>query len=76
MVSKKIRIEFADTSYRAVDYLQDIREATENAGLNLFSRHNVRLQYPMPHDGIVMVEIQIPDDIAESFPIGHHLRCI
>ncbi len=77
MVTKRIQLEFADPSVRAIDYIQDIRRAAENAGLNLYSRYNVQLQYPMPTaDDRVVVEIKIPDEIAETFAVGNHLRGI
>lgn len=76
-VTKKIQIEFANPNIRAIDYIQDIRRAAEYAGLNLFSRYDVQLQYPMPtEDDRVVVEIRIPDGIADSFAIGNHLRGI
>ena len=76
MRTKKIRIEFADPSIRAIDNIQDIRKAAENAGLNLFSRYGVQLQYPMPDGDRVVLEIKIPDEIAETFAVGNHLRGI
>ena len=77
MITKKIQLEFADPNIQAIDYIQDIRKAVENAGLNLFSRYNVRLQYPMPtSDNKVVAEILIPEDIVETFAIGNHLRGI
>lgn len=77
MVTKKIQLEFANPSIRAIDYIQDIRRAAENAGLNLFSRYDVQLQYPMPTaDDKVVVEIKIPDEIVETFAVGNHLRGI
>lgn len=77
MVTKRIQLEFADPSVRAIDCLQDIRKAAENAGLNLYSRYNVQLQYPMPTtDDKVVVEIKIPDEIVETFAVGNHLRGI
>lgn len=76
MRTKKIRIEFADPSIRAIDNIQDIRKAAENAGLNLFSRYRVQLQYPMPDGDRVVLEIKIPDEIAETFAVGNHLRGI
>ncbi len=76
-VTKRVQLEFADPRIRAIDYIQDIRKAAENAGLNLFSRYRVRLQYPMPtdNDGVV-VDIVIPDEIAATFAVGNHLRGI
>ena len=76
MRSKKIQVEFADPSIRAIEHLQDIRKAAENAGLNLFSRYNVQLQYPMPDGDRVVLEIKIPDEIADTFAVGNHLRGI
>lgn len=77
MVTKKIQLEFADPSVRAIDYIQDIRKAAENAGLNLYSRYDVQLQYPMPTaDDKVVVEIKIPDEIVDTFAVGNHLRGI
>lgn len=77
MIYKRIQLEFADPRIHAIDHIQDIRKAAENAGINLFSRYNVRLQYPMlTEDDRVVVEIGIPDDIVETFAIGKHLRGI
>lgn len=77
MVTKTIQLEFADPNVRAIDYIQDIRKAAESAGLNLFSRYDVQLQYPMPTvDDRVVVEIKIPEKIAETFAVGNHLRGI
>ena len=76
MHTKKVQIEFADSNIRAIDNIQDIRKAAENAGLNLFSRYDVQLQYPMPDGDRVVVEIMIPDEIAETFAVGNHLRGI
>ncbi len=77
MITKTVQIEFADPTIRAIDYIQDIRKAAEYAGLNLYSRHNVQLQYPMPTpDGRVVVDVRIPDAIAESYPVGYRLRGI
>ena len=76
LITKKIQIDFADPRIDAIDAIQDIRKAAEKAGLNLFSRYEVRLQYPMPINGKVIVEIGIPSIIAEDFAIGNHLRGI
>ena len=77
MITKKIQIEFADPRIRAIDCIQDIRKAAENAGLNLFSRFGVQLQYPMPtDDNKVTVDIRIPEKMAGGFSVGHRLRGI
>lgn len=76
LVTKRIQIEFADPAIKAIDHIQDIRKAAENAGLNLYSRYDVQLQYPMPDGDRVVVEIKIPEEIAGTFAIGNHLRGI
>jgi hypothetical protein len=76
MVTKKVFINFADTRIQAIDYISDIRKAAENAGLNLFSRYGIQLQYPMPDNGRVAVEINIPEEIANDFKYGNRLRGI
>lgn len=76
MVIKRIQIEFADPGIKAIDHIQDIRKAAESAGLNLYSRYKVQLQYPMPDGDRVVVEIKIPEDKADTFAIGNHLRGI
>lgn len=77
MITKTIQLEFANPNIRAIDHIQDIRRAAEYAGLNLFGRYDVQLQYPMPTDyNNVVVEIKIPDTMAESFSVGNRLRGI
>ena len=63
LISKKVQIEFANPQMKAIDAIQDIRNAAKYAGLNLFSRYDVRLQMPMAYeDDKVVVEILIPQD--------------
>lgn len=77
LVSKMIQIEFTDSSIQAAEAIYDIRKAAESASLNLYSRHNVQLQYPMlADDDKVVVEIKIPEEIVDSFSVGNHLRGI
>ncbi len=77
MVTKRIQLEFADTTVKAIDHIQDIRKAAESAGLNLLSRYDVQLQYPKPTaDDKVVVEIYIPEEIVDTFAVGNHLRGI
>ncbi|MBR2544609.1 MAG: hypothetical protein IKE93_00425 [Erysipelotrichaceae bacterium] len=77
MITKTIQIEFASQKIKAIDCIQDIRKAAEYAGLNLYSRYDVQLQYPMPtSDDRVVVEIKIPEKIADTFAVGNHLRGI
>lgn len=78
LISKKVQIEFANPQMRAIDAIQDIRDAAKYAGLNLFSRYDVRLQMPMAYENDkVVVEILIPQDQEKTFNnIGNHLRGI
>lgn len=76
LISKMVQIEFADPNMKAVDAIHDIRKAAENAGLNLYSRYDVQLQWPMIVDNKVVVEVKIPDVISDTFAIGNHLRGI
>lgn len=77
LVSKIIQIEFTDSSIQAADAIHDIRKAAESASLNLYSRHNVQLQYPMlVDDNKVVVELKIPEEMVDTFSVGNHLRGI
>lgn len=68
LVSKIVRIEFADPRIRAVDALRDLRDAAKFISLNLYSRYDVQLQTPMVSDSnMVTLEIKIPEQIVHSF---------
>lgn len=74
LISKYIQIDFADSRIKAIDAIHDIRKAAESAGLNLFSRYDVQLQYPMPSGGDkVVVEVKIPEEIQYAPPCAYHL---
>ncbi len=75
LVSKNIQIDFANSSMKAIDAILDIKEGVKNASLNLYSRYDVQIQMPKLYDkDKVIVEIKIPEEIAESFSIGPHLK--
>lgn len=75
LVSKNIQIDFANSSMKAIDAILDIKEGVKNASLNLYSRYDVQIQMPKLYDkDKVVVEIKIPEEIAESFSIGPHLK--
>lgn len=76
LISKMVQIEFANPGMKAADAIYDIRKASQNAGLNLYSRYDVQLQMPMVIDDKVIVEVKVPDIIADTFAIGNHLRGI
>ncbi len=77
MVTKKIQLDFANRKANILDCIKDIRDAARYVGLNLYSKYDVQLQYPMPtSDGRVVVEIIIPDDIIDNFMVSKHLKGI
>ena len=75
--SKYIQIEFASSTRRAVDAVDDIRKAAEHAAVNLYDRFEVRLMVPMVVNNCqVVMELQIPASKADTFSIGPHLKGI
>ena len=77
LVSKLVQIEFANPKMKAINAIQDIRKGVQAASLNLYARHDVQLQWPMPFgDDKVVLEVKIPEDRVESFSLGNHLRGI
>lgn len=76
MVNKKVVITFANPKMDAMNAITDIRAAVKKVSLNLYSRHDVQLQYPMPENGKVVLELRIPEEKAAEFSYGHHLKGI
>ena len=75
LISKNIQIEFANSSMKAIDAIHDIREGVRSASLNLYSKYNVQIQTPMIYgEDKVVVEMKIPEEIADQFSIGAHLK--
>lgn len=78
-VTRYVEIGFADPRMVAVNHMADISEAVEHASINLAARYHVRLSAPsmgydsnrQPH---VVVQIDIPSEIADTFSIGNHMR--
>ena len=71
MVNKKVQIEFADQRIKAIDEIYDIRKAVESASLNWYSRYGTQLQWPMPFDDRVILEVRIPEEMADNFAFGN-----
>lgn len=76
MKDLKVWMDFADTNIRAIDYIQDLRKATDHARLNLFGRYNIRLEAPMPDGDRVYLELRIPDELADGFKCSKRLKGI
>lgn len=77
LISKNIQIDFADSSMKAIDAINDIRDGVKSASLNLFSRYGVRIETPMLYgEDKVVVEVRIPEEIVDTFSIGPHLKGI
>ena len=75
MVTKKVQIEFANSEWNIVDCYQDLKSAVQSASLNLFSKYNVQLEMPrVINKSQVVMDVKIPDEIAQDFSIGNHLR--
>lgn len=74
---KKVMIEFANPRIRAVDHFSDIYMAADYAHCNLLFRYKVLLKMPYVIDNrFVILELDIPDEKAEKFSCGNHLRGI
>lgn len=70
-----VKMEFANTDWHAVDWIADLRKAAKSASFHLLSKHEVELETPRIIDGSqVVVDIHIPEEIAETFAVGPHLR--
>lgn len=77
LISKNVQIEFADSDKKAIDAIHDIREGVRSASLNLYSRYGVQIQTPMVYgEDKVVVEVKIPEEIADTFSMGPHLKGI
>lgn len=75
LVTKLVKIEFANSEWRAVDCIHDLRRAAQNAAMNLASKYGVQLKLPrIVNNTQVVMDMQIPEEIAETFSIGNHLR--
>lgn len=75
LVTKTVQIVFANSEWNVVEFIQDIRQATKSASLNLFSKYDVRLEIPrVVNDSQVIMDVRIPEDIVDTFSIGNHLR--
>ena len=47
LISKNIQIELADSTIKAIDAIDDIREGVRSASVNLESSDRVMIQTPM-----------------------------
>lgn len=75
LITKTVKIEFANSEWHAVDSIQDLRKAAQSASLNLFSKYDVRLEAPrIIDDSQVVMDVRIPEGIVDTFSIGNHLR--
>lgn len=74
-VKKTVQIEFANTAYSAVSCMTDLKDAVQSAAPNLLSKYQVGLGIPRVINGYqVVTDLTIPEEIAEDFSIGNHLR--
>lgn len=69
-----IQIDLANNKHTAYENYADIKKAVENAQLGLLSKYNVKIRDIQTLNEKVIMHIIIPDDIADNFSIGNHLR--
>lgn len=74
MVRKVIVISFANRNLRAVDRMSDISEAVSHAEYNLLTRHGIGILGLYDAKNKVVLEMSVPDELAEKFTPGMHLR--
>lgn len=74
MITKYVQIDFTGPTVRAVDAILDIEEAVKSASINLRRHYNIHLQLPRIYGNKVVMKIEIPEKIAETFSIGPHLK--
>lgn len=75
-MNQMIQIDLESNNSTAYEHYIEIKEAVENASLNLYSKHNVQIKEVQVVGRQVIMSIVIPDNIANSFKIGYHLRGI
>lgn len=77
MITKKVMIEFAKPDVKACNHFYDIRRAAKNAADNLASRHDVFVvEIFIDAGNNVIITLRMPEEKAENFAIGNHLRGI
>lgn len=74
--SKTVRIEFANPTVKAIDYISDISKAVRSASKNLYTKHDVVISEPRIEYELVFVDLLIPRQIFSNFKVGNHLRGI
>ncbi len=76
MVTKSVLIEFADPNIKASDHFKDITNAVVHAQFNLRMRHGVKLRMPIGAKIGVVLEMDIPEEMADNFNFGKRLQGI
>lgn len=76
MKEKLVRVEFANPEIRSIDHISYISEAVEHASKNLMRKGvKIRILTDTSYkNSSVILNLLIPDEIAEPFSIGNHLR--
>ena len=76
MTEKRVCIDFASPAIFAAEYFDRLKEAVYGVSCNLWIRHKTRIRINKEGEYLVVLTLQIPDDSAESFSFGRHLRGI
>ena len=69
-----VQIYMASKKSTAYENYADIKKAVESASLGLYSNHGVQIQNIQTINEKVIMHLRIPDDIADNFSIGNHMR--
>ena len=76
MITKTIHIKFADPKVETVNHISEIFEGAKHAEHNLLVKNGMTLHMPYEANNKVFLKIDIPDECAENFNPGRHLRGI
>lgn len=69
-----VQIDLASTKHSAYNNFPEIKKAVESASLGLYRKYDVQIKDVQTVNEKVIMHITIPNDIADTFSIGYHLR--
>ena len=69
-----VQIDMASKKSTAYENYADIKKAVESASLGLYSNYGVQIQNIQTINEKVIMHLRIPNDIADNFSIGNHMR--
>lgn len=69
-----VQVDMASKKSTAYENYADIKKAVESASLGLYSNYGVQIQNIQTINEKVIMHLRIPNDIADNFSIGNHMR--